>query len=817
MEKGRATKSHKKGSIIAIEGVGDCPAVEPLLLLSPTHSHRRQQLPHLVDFCLGCGRSVAPCPAASCSSHSIVGEDVAKLPQFPSVPPAGETSSSSSSSMILCAECSTSSRIPLRVCLVDTSNGENEKQKHQDEDSAFFARAQLRRYLQRLAQARGESDGMVAALIAVCSLILSTKAADTMAKLQSSILDTSNNDGDNDDADADDDVIGECWALLLPCNEDDDNDASNTTATASTFLRQGPLAFGRFVQSIRQRCLFWVDATHPVAAYVEKLLPTLSEEDMDVALKSLKPLVDWAFRNDGKVLAKDGQSDVAVPAEKILRYRRVARLAQVMSSQGGGDIMEDGDKMPSPRDELDRHHQVILSEGACLEHSCNPNCVVVCRQGDDDNELLVVQASMSPVGVELLALCDIEEGERLTVSRMDGGGGLDLPVDSRASTLRQIMGSNFSCRCPRCRYERLDRSSKQQIILGDTRDGNENQVFYWKEIKALGDLAMQQGRHEDAEEFYSLVLKTKPDNGDALHARAASYLERGLYCKSQQLWKEAHNIGSTHKEISLAATKQKAYGFSTRTKEHGNEAPTSVSTRNYKVTTLMEGRCFITDRDSPILSPHECKQAIRWAEDASKERPGGWTTSRHYAVPTTDLPVHEIPQLLDFFNDVLANRLRPLMAQQFSQGEVGVEGCGLHVHDAFVVRYDAEGGQRHLPVHTDDSSHSFTIALNDLSDYDGGGTYICSLGESYRSSIGGAFTFRGDQIQHGGDPVVRGTRYVIVGFCYVDKQTVDDADDSNETSRKMKKPKLDEMFRPDRSTTDKGRDNGGGFSFGFSM
>ena len=605
MEKGRATKSHKKGSIIAIEGVGDCPAVEPLLLLSPTHSHRRQQLPHLVDFCLGCGRSVAPCPAASCSSHSIVGEDVAKLPQFPSVPPAGETSSSSSSSMILCAECSTSSRIPLRVCLVDTSNGENEKQKHQDEDSAFFARAQLRRYLQRLAQARGESDGMVAALIAVCSLILSTKAADTMAKLQSSILDTSNNDGDNDDADADDDVIGECWALLLPCNEDDDNDASNTTATASTFLRQGPLAFGRFVQSIRQRCLFWVDATHPVAAYVEKLLPTLSEEDMDVALKSLKPLVDWAFRNDGKVLAKDGQSDVAVPAEKILRYRRVARLAQVMSSQGGGDIMEDGDKMPSPRDELDRHHQVILSEGACLEHSCNPNCVVVCRQGDDDNELLVVQASMSPVGVELLALCDIEEGERLTVSRMDGGGGLDLPVDSRASTLRQIMGSNFSCRCPRCRYERLDRSSKQQIILGDTRDGNENQVFYWKEIKALGDLAMQQGRHEDAEEFYSLVLKTKPDNGDALHARAASYLERGLYCKSQQLWKEAHNIGSTHKEISLAATKQKAYGFSTRTKEHGNEAPTSVSTRNYKVTTLMEGRCFITDRDSPILSPHD--------------------------------------------------------------------------------------------------------------------------------------------------------------------------------------------------------------------
>lgn len=721
---------------------------------------------------------------------------------------------------MLCAECSTSSRI--LSCLVDTSNGENEKQKHQDEDSASLARAQLRRYLQRLAQARGESDGMVVALVAACSLIISTKGTDrndTLAKLQLSILDTSNNDGDIDDIDADDDIISECWALLFPCTEDDDDGVSNTStaATASTFLRQGPLPFGRLVQSIRQRCLFWVDATHPVAAYVEKVLPTLPEEDMDVALKNLKPLVDWAFRNDGKVLAKnESQSDGNIPDEKILRYRRVARLAQVMSSQGGGDIMEGGgDKMPSPRDEFDRPHQVIFPEGACLEHSCNPNCAVVCRQGDDDNEF-AVQASISPIGVELLALCDIEEGERLTVSRMDGGGGLDLSVDSRASTLREIMGSKFTCQCSRCRYERLDRSSRQQIILSDTRDGKESQGFYWKEIKALGDLAMQQGRHEDAEEFYSLVLKAKPDDGDALHARAASYLERGLYCKSQQLWKEAHNICSIHKEISLAATKQKAYGFSTETKDvHGNEAPTSISTTNY--TTLMEGCCFITDRDSPILSPQECKHAIKWAEDASKERPGGWTTSRHYAVPTTDLPVHEIPKLLDFFNDVLANRLRPLMAQQFFQGEVGVEGCGLHVHDAFVVRYDAEGGQRHLPVHTDDSSHSFTIALNDLSDYDGGGTYICSLGKSYRSSVGGVFTFRGDQIEHGGDPVVRGIRYVIVGFCYVDKQTVDDADDSNETNRETKKLKLDEMFRPGRSSTDNGRDNGGGFSFGFSM
>jgi hypothetical protein len=710
----------------------------------------------------------------------------------------------------LCTECSrgknSASGISCRIvsCLV-----KNEGDKDQIGNDASLARTQLRRYLHRLAKARGESDGIVAALIATCSLVLSAKGDDwkeIVATMQHSTSGISGSDGNGHDAVAGDDVIGECWALLLPCNEGD----SGNTAAAYAFIREGPVTFGRLVRSIRRSSLFWVNATHPVAAYIEKTLPTLREEDMDVALKSLKPLVSWAFRNDGRVLA-DNDIDDTVPSKKILRYRQVARLAQIMSSQGGGDEMEDGDNGSLPRDELDRLYQVIFPDGACLEHSCNPNCAVVCRQGSG-NEESAVHASMRPVGLELLALRDVEEGESLTVSRMDGGG-LELSVDSRASTLREIMGSNFTCQCARCRYERLDSSCRTRIVVSDTHEGNgdDERVFmYWKEVKALGDLAMQHGRHQDAEDLYSLVLKLTPNNGDCLHARAASYVLRGRYCKGQQLWREAHKMCATHKEISLATSKQKAYGYATEIKDvPGNEVATVIST-NY--ITIMEGRCFITGRDSPILSAQECKQAVQWAEAAAKKRPEGWTTTRHYAVPTTDLPVHEVPCLLEFFNEVLTNRLRPLMAKQFGQSEVGIDGCGLHVHDAFIVRYDAEGGQRHLPVHTDDSSHSFTIALNDVSEYDGGGIYICSSGKSYRPRIGGAFTFRGDQIQHGGDPVVRGIRYVIVGFCYADKRAIV-SDGSNGIIRKTKRPKLDEMFRPTSSATDKRA----AFSFGFDM
>lgn len=87
----------------------------------------------------------------------------------------------------------------------------------------------------------------------------------------------------------------------------------------------------------------------------------------------------------------------------------------------------------------------------------------------------------------------------------------------------------------------------------------------------------------------------------------------------------------------------------------------------------------------PVLSTEECKDAIvmaeehaaasvddgEWGEEAvppGKKRARGWTTTRHYAVPTTDLPVHQIPKLLSWFNDVLAEHIYPLFKEHFAGG-----------------------------------------------------------------------------------------------------------------------------------------------------
>jgi len=108
----------------------------------------------------------------------------------------------------------------------------------------------------------------------------------------------------------------------------------------------------------------------------------------------------------------------------------------------------------------------------------------------------------------------------------------------------------------------------------------------------------------------------------------------------------------------------------------------------------------------------------------------------------------------------------------------------VRVHDAFIVRYDAENDESYsLPEHSDTSAISFTVALNSQSDnsnnstssaFEGGGTWFEALGDSSKSgkvveaNVGQAVAFAGP-LRHAGFPVTKGVRVILVLFLYIDQ------------------------------------------------
>jgi hypothetical protein len=174
----------------------------------------------------------------------------------------------------------------------------------------------------------------------------------------------------------------------------------------------------------------------------------------------------------------------------------------------------------------------------------------------------------------------------------------------------------------------------------------------------------------------------------------------------------------------------------------------------------------------PIFSALECDQIIHEAEYvASQVVP--WTTNRHGNYPTTDLPLIELPQTLQFIRRTLLHRIYPNLRSQFSTYLPAPQN--LRVADGFVVKYDANNGQKELKPHRDGSVLSFNIALNPSSHYEGGGTWFASIPSSSSPTTDcestkviqleqGQMLSHASALLHGGHPITSGIRYILVAF-----------------------------------------------------
>ena len=183
------------------------------------------------------------------------------------------------------------------------------------------------------------------------------------------------------------------------------------------------------------------------------------------------------------------------------------------------------------------------------------------------------------------------------------------------------------------------------------------------------------------------------------------------------------------------------------------------------------------------------------------------------------------------------DRLRETFARCFGSQLTGENGKDIFVNDLFVVKYegrdkdrdkdkdkdrdkdcDARGHspsrnkkQSNLPPHYDQATFSFSLALN--SGYEGGGTRFHSLPSTNSESstilcdVGDAVIFRGDLEKHEGVEVLKGCRYVLVGFFY----------GKGKTDKEVKRTLFPQEEGIQEEENETKEDTGGGFKFDFGV
>lgn len=154
-----------------------------------------------------------------------------------------------------------------------------------------------------------------------------------------------------------------------------------------------------------------------------------------------------------------------------------------------------------------------------------------------------------------------------------------------------------------------------------------------------------------------------------------------------------------------------------------------------------EERGLVFRTTKPLLSAQECGNVVDIVNKYHEEVHNGvWGTVRHSSVKTTDVAVESIPILQDWLLTLMHTRLNLILAHLYPKLADGStmwdaespQKSRVRIHDAFIVRYDAEkDGSLSLPEHCDTSAVSVVLSLNSEKEghYTGGGTWFEALGK----------------------------------------------------------------------------------------
>lgn len=373
-------------------------------------------------------------------------------------------------------------------------------------------------------------------------------------------------------------------------------------------------------------------------------------------------------------------------------------------------------------------------------HSCVPNVQLEASPGGAPGEM---------PRATLVALRDIAEGEELTLHYAPSSGG---PEQRRAEVRARFFpdvdndAERWTCSCARCVFDER---------------GAEGAAISLPFALAL----QEEARYADSEVVLRAWLAANSTHVDVLvaeHAMGVSQLLQGRWAAAHATWHAAaaRHPHVRHNGLAKQLAKDAAFAYPL------DDAAAPYHTPYHRVAAPLQGGVVpdVFLSDVPIFSADECERMVLAAEAHATMH--GWTTARHYSVPTTDVPLQAIPDALRVFNGAMP-RIAAMLREQFPTF-VG-RAC---VHDAFLVKYDADdpaNARCALPEHTDESEVSLTLSLNDA--FEGGGTFFPSSsapceGLVVRPQRGHCLSFPGGTCRHAGEPIAHGVRYVIAAFLY---------------------------------------------------
>ena len=180
---------------------------------------------------------------------------------------------------------------------------------------------------------------------------------------------------------------------------------------------------------------------------------------------------------------------------------------------------------------------------------------------------------------------------------------------------------------------------------------------------------------------------------------------------------------------------------------------------NKKMNTFNHNRFLQRFVYSNIYSVDMCEYIINECEKYVSYN-NGWTTKRHLNYPTTDINVNIIPSIYNLILHSLQTVLSKIVSSYNLHKDISLD-----VIDLFVVKY-SQHAQNHLEMHRDISFISFSILLNNNTEFEGGGTYFEDGLTTYLKQ--GELLIHSGFIRHSGLPVTKGVRYLLVGFLNIE-------------------------------------------------